>query len=93
MRDHVKRQCGIRVVLEQRQEALELGVIDSLEQVEDNALEGGHVRTSVPHRGDTDVAILDLHRGASIDDNEDFVVTGNQVQSSLLHADVRLATV
>ena len=49
-------------------------MIDTFKKIENNALEGGQIHTSISHGCDTDITILDLHRCASVDNYEDLNV-------------------
>ena len=68
-------------------------MVNSLKQFENEALESGHMHSGVSHRRDSYVAIWHLHRGASIDYQEDVKTTIDQIERCLQDADVRFSSI
>ena len=68
-------------------------MVDAFEEIENDALEGRHLHTCSHHRLNSNVAVLNLHRSASIDDHKDVKITSEQVQCRLLHTDMSFAAV
>ena len=68
-------------------------MVSTLDQIKENALERGQVNTSITQGSDANVAILHLHRGARINDQEDIDVARKQLHRRLLNADVSLAAI
>ena len=68
-------------------------MVNALQEIKDDALECSELHTRISHRLNARIPVLDLHRGASIDNNEHIDVSLEQIQSCLLHADVRFTAV
>ena len=68
-------------------------MVYTFDQIKDERLECSQVNSSISHRGDPDIPILNLHASDRIDDQEDIAVASQQVQSSLLDADMCLTAI
>ena len=92
-RDQVQRHASVGSVFENAEEVAELRVLRSLDQIEDQTLESGHVAPRVSERLHADVAVRGYHGRRGIDDYEDCVAKLEQVKRSLLHANMGVTAV